>query len=367
MKHKQILFFFPGNFFLDIEGCHFRVLQELRYLLDNNCKVDVLIFDNIGGWKYKSDHFQHENMNVDVINYSPILEKFQKILFFANINISFSPMAKMFTNMINTNKYDAMFISYAPYAYLARLAQGKVKKIICDTHDFLTLWAYSKNEIPFDKLGKRIGRELKYLAEFTDIINISEYENYFFESFLSAKNHVLVPYSEMFEVQKNHKYKYDLIFVGSDNVFNIISINWFLEKVYPKISNLKLVIVGKVGNHIAKKNLLQNVEIVGRVEKLDEYYHKSKVAISPMIGGTGLKIKIIEALSYGKPVIASSVVKYGLISGFENSIFLATDEIQFIHYLQKIESILINNNICLYRSKYSKELYNKTLEKILNT
>lgn len=41
------------------------------------------------------------------------------------------------------------------------------------------------------------------------------------------------------------------------------------------------------------------------VEDLSTYYYKSKIALCPMLSGTGVKVKVVEALSYGLPVVCN--------------------------------------------------------------
>jgi hypothetical protein len=361
---KNVMFFFPGNLFLNSDGCHFRALQILNYLLDQDYKVDVVIINNIGGWQYSNNHFTHPNMNVYVLENSKV-EKFQKALYFCNLNIAFSPIAMKIKDLSRINNYDAAVIAYATYAYLVPVIRNKIKKIVCDTQDFLSLSAIQKSFISYKDIGSRLSRELKYLSEFDILLNISEYENYFFSSFLKNKSYVVTPYSNDVKCQE-YEIIYDIIYVGSDNAFNIKSINWFLREVYPHVRNLKLAIVGNVYTGIEKSLLTKNIDILGRVNDISEIYSKSKIAICPMIGGTGLKIKIIEALTYNKPVIASSVVKYGLIGNYEDAVYLASNEEEFVNYLHDINSFLEKNNVISYRDLYLKDTFYTKLDMVFN-
>jgi glycosyltransferase involved in cell wall biosynthesis len=50
-------------------------------------------------------------------------------------------------------------------------------------------------------------------------------------------------------------------------------------------------------------NIPPNVELVGYIESLDDIYIGAKALIYPSLSGTGIKNKVIEAMSYGIPVI----------------------------------------------------------------
>lgn len=109
-----------------------------------------------------------------------------------------------------------------------------------------------------------------------------------------------------FHLKKNKKF--DLLFLGSlDWDPNITGIIWFMDKVYPLLpNNIKVAIVGK--NPTAKIYNYKNegVEIFPNVASVESYYQSSKIFISPILTGGGINIKILEALSYGIPIVASS-------------------------------------------------------------
>ena len=61
-------------------------------------------------------------------------------------------------------------------------------------------------------------------------------------------------------------------------------------------------------------NPSQQIAGIGFVDSLDEFYMRQSLMISPLRYGTGLNMKILEALSYGKVVVTTSTS----IQGFEN-------------------------------------------------
>lgn len=53
-------------------------------------------------------------------------------------------------------------------------------------------------------------------------------------------------------------------------------------------------------------------EKLGFVEDIDDFYQDMDIILNPNIGGTGLKIKSVEALSFGKPLIATVDAMVGI-------------------------------------------------------
>lgn len=96
-----------------------------------------------------------------------------------------------------------------------------------------------------------------------------------------------------------------LLFVGALFNPNYDGIKWFINNVAPYI-NKKVKVVGK--DFEIKRDELQrsNVEIVGTVDNLDEYYYNAEAVIMPILYGDGMKVKTCEALMYGKTVLGTS-------------------------------------------------------------
>jgi glycosyltransferase involved in cell wall biosynthesis len=60
---------------------------------------------------------------------------------------------------------------------------------------------------------------------------------------------------------------------------------------------------------------------LGFVDDIGDLYRRTKIVISP-VDGTGLKIKVVEALSAGKPVFGSQHSIEGLPPGADDCVFI---------------------------------------------
>ncbi|MCB4825554.1 glycosyltransferase [Roseicella aerolata] len=109
-----------------------------------------------------------------------------------------------------------------------------------------------------------------------------------------------------------------LLFVGSDTSPNVDGLRWFLREVLPLIRQavpqVVLRVVGRVGHAIGPvpETLTGAVEVLGLVPDLAPYYRDAAVVVSPLLAGSGLKIKLVEALGHGKAVVATSVTLQGV-------------------------------------------------------
>jgi hypothetical protein len=126
-------------------------------------------------------------------------------------------------------------------------------------------------------------------------------------------------------IRSRHLYVlYDTLRVDKYNRnFNADEIKYFLNEIYPTVKlaypKLQFNIYGTSFN---KKNYkkylnLEGVNFKGFVEDIKSEIINQRFMIAPMISGSGLQNKVIEAMGLGRLVIGSEIVKSGL--PFSNS------------------------------------------------
>ena len=102
-----------------------------------------------------------------------------------------------------------------------------------------------------------------------------------------------------------------MIFVGSQNPHNIAGIQWFEKKVLPFLEDTKVHIIGKICKVVTDHpNFVKH----GMVDDIEDFYQNTKIAICPMLSGTGIKIKVLEALSHSLPVVTNRRGVDGLLN-----------------------------------------------------
>lgn len=98
-----------------------------------------------------------------------------------------------------------------------------------------------------------------------------------------------------------------VLFVGSSTAPNVIGLEWFLAAVWPEVKrrvrDCRLLVAGSVASSFPK--VIAGVQFLGIVANLDPLYEQAGVVISPLTIGSGLKIKLIEALGHGKAIVAT--------------------------------------------------------------
>ncbi len=120
-----------------------------------------------------------------------------------------------------------------------------------------------------------------------------------------------------------------LLFVGVDYRPNVEGVSWFIERILPFIrSSLRIVGKGMERHrHIWKRD---RVEVPGRVEDLDEEYMRADAVVIPLLSGSGMKIKTVEALMFGKRIFGTPEAFVGLDLDFSAVGALCQSEREFI-------------------------------------
>lgn len=106
----------------------------------------------------------------------------------------------------------------------------------------------------------------------------------------------------------NHK-KHDMLFYGNmGRPENYDAVIRFITNVFPKIpyEDKRLYVVGGNPEHIEKYRS-KNVIITGYIENPEWYFSSCNIFVAPIYMGAGIKIKIVEAMASGIPVITTDI------------------------------------------------------------
>ena len=102
-----------------------------------------------------------------------------------------------------------------------------------------------------------------------------------------------------------------LFHIGSMNWMpNQDGIRWFLNECWPLIHNsfpkLKLVLAGRHMPMWLKNTVMTGVDIQGEVENSTEFILENGIMVVPLFAGSGVRVKILESMALGKPVISTT-------------------------------------------------------------
>lgn len=167
-----------------------------------------------------------------------------------------------------------------------------------------------------------------------------------------------------------------IVFVGSmDYHANIDGVIEFAREVWPMLyqrhAQLIFTIVGRdPADEVRELASLPGIEITGTVADVRPYYREAVAAVVPLRVGGGSRLKILEAMAAGVPVVSTTLGAEGLEVSHERDILIAdTNEELGEAVAAVVESEAIGRRLCeggraLVSSRYDWQRAGESLFKI---
>ncbi|AEG18380.1 glycosyltransferase family 4 protein [Methanobacterium paludis] len=171
---------------------------------------------------------------------------------------------------------------------------------------------------------------------------------------------------------KNIGNKFKVLFVGLLSYQpNTDAVNIICNNIAPKCDeNVEFFIAGN--NHPVIKSKPKNVKFLGYVEDLKKCISEADICIAPLRYGSGTRLKILEYMVMGKPVVSTSKGAEG-INYVNNKHIVIEDNIESFAAViddllkdEKRRTQLGKEAKKLIKSKYDWQIYKKTLNKVYN-
>ena len=337
-------------------------------LLNNGHKVHLICMQTS---KHFSDEtspfFEHKNFSCSIIN---VNTNINPILLVWYDFLTASPyIAKRYFDKKFLKEIEKVIQTFQPdiihaeslytslyFKYLKKYSQPKIMRA---QNIESNIWKLrSKNEknilkkIYFHYLSKKLNTYELKIAHLADlIVSITEDDHNYFKKQIKNKAIITVPTGyQVKTIELNSTKEPNYIFFGALDWFpNIEALNWLIQKAWPEIltknPSAQLHIAGRNPN---KKDITQwkkakNIKFYGQVENAEEFLKNGKIVLVPLFTGSGIRIKIIEAMALGLPVVATTIAAKGINVKNHYNILLADTEKEFAK-----QAIELHENIELY-------------------
>ncbi|NEU14574.1 glycosyltransferase [Methylobacterium sp. BTF04] len=224
---------------------------------------------------------------------------------------------------------DAILLDYAFLAPARSYTLRPDARALIVMHDL-----FSSRVSRFDKIGALDSvalldpdEEYALLAQADGIVAIQRAEAETVGARLPNQSVILAPMAVSVVAEAAPGDDGSLLFVGSNTAPNIIGITWFLTSVWPAIlkrcPTTRLRLVGSVARGLV--DLPAGVTCLGVVADLTPIYQSTAIVISPLTVGSGLKIKLIEAMGFGKAIVATSMTVEGVEALVEGAVVVVDE------------------------------------------
>lgn len=206
--------------------------------------------------------------------------------------------------------------------------------------------------------------EIYYSKLYDKVIFVSDVETAYLNSKLPGKA-VTVPVgiNTVPEIELTGEPEKDLLsYVGNLKVAaNVDTLHWIISDILPKIHHdVKFMVIGKCPEYIRKQYQNNtNVIFTGRVENLVEYVRKSQIFLSPILYGTGIKTKILEAMSMEVPVVTNDIGAEGIMARDGKELWIRNDSATIA---EQVDYLLDHYDEAVSVAEVGRELVEKKYE-----
>ncbi|MBK7309517.1 MAG: glycosyltransferase family 4 protein [Sphingobacteriaceae bacterium] len=160
-------------------------------------------------------------------------------------------------------------------------------------------------------------------------------------------------------------------FGSMDWMPNLESVDWFLNNCWGKINakhpNCKFIIAGRHMPQKFKTLQLHNVQIEENVINNRDFYSTYDIMLVPLLSGSGLRIKLVEGLAYGKAIVSTSIGAEGIAITKGEHMLIADSAEEFTNAIDRLlSSATEKKNLEQNAKQFAKEhLVNRSITKKL--
>jgi polysaccharide biosynthesis protein PslH len=214
------------------------------------------------------------------------------------------------------NRFDAVIVTYVFLSKSFEAFNSGFPKVL-DTHD-----VFSNRYKRFLEIGQNPSwisffpaEEKKGFNRADLILSVQQNEIDFIKKLGVEKKVLLVGHTLDYDPAPAGN-KNTLLFVSSFNPLNVNAINDFISHVFPRVKesipDCKLLIAGSIDRVSSEILSGEKIEFLGEFEDIKDAYKQGYIVICPIQSGTGIKVKLLEALSFGKPSVVAPAAAEGL-------------------------------------------------------
>ena len=167
-----------------------------------------------------------------------------------------------------------------------------------------------------------------------------------------------------FFVPQNVNKKYDIIFFGNMSYPpNVSAAQYLCKEILPELikvnPQIKVVIAGADPAREVQALASKNVEITGWVDDMRTLIAQSKVAVAPMLIGTGLQNKLLQAMAMRIPCVTSTLANNALGAQHGESIMVGRTTEDYVKWISALlQDELLSNKIALKGEQFVKANFN---------
>lgn len=164
-------------------------------------------------------------------------------------------------------------------------------------------------------LAKRMKAfEIESINKADIVIPVSETDMTIFRQYGCNRPHTSIPTGYVFDSLPaiSDKEENAVAFIGGmDWMPNREGVEWFINKVWPKVleqvPDAKFYLAGRNFPDEIRNLKVQGLVVVGEVEDAKQFISSKTISIVPLFAGSGMRVKIVEAMALGRAIVSTTV------------------------------------------------------------
>ncbi len=230
-----------------------------------------------------------------------------------------------------SKKYDIVVCEYAAMSKAFDFFGGNVFKIL-DTHDVFTdrykVYLYHNLKPEWVSLYK--DQEKKALKRADLVLAVLEKDERFFLENCKVNTAIYNAIPAIVKMPPR-AFEFKLLYIASGNDINVATLDFFIKQVFPEILNVHPQTQLLVGGNICERVKITHpsIQLTGRWTNVEDFYAMGDIVINPETSGTGYKVKALEALAFGMPLVSTRAGAMGAVEPFKNHIWLVDEATDF--------------------------------------
>lgn len=269
--------------------------------------------------------------------------------------------------LIKRNDYDIVYFDFSQMFLYAKFLKHKNKVLM--SHDVITQ-RYLRMKHPI--ISKFCFLTEKWILSTKNghIFTFSQKDSNLIYSYFKQKSTPTTFYlsRDTIDASLSQIGDYFVLFAMWKRADNYEGLDWFLKYVYSDLDeNIKIKIIGSGLNEKLKERIscYNEIEYLGFVDNPYPIIANAKALISPLFTGAGVKVKVIESLACGTPVIGTDISFEGIDEGFSNFMLLANSPEDYIRKIKTLDIPLCDR--FKFKSDFIANYSNKSIIQYINS
>lgn len=332
------------------DGSSIAIYNMAQGLIDNGAELHLLTVNTKKHFKADKDvpedfkkntHYTSVYQNTDTGAVGAFMNLFSSISYFVS-RFYFAEFEDKLVDTLTKNKFDIIQIEGVFMAvYIDTIRRHSKAKIVLRAHNVEhKIWERHLSNSKKSVLNGYLSLQNKRLKKFEQdtlnkidaVVSITDHDKLLFEQMGFKKNIFtcitgvdVAQYQSKQNVQVKPK---TVFYFGSmDWMPNQEAVRWFLENCWEKIGkavpDAKFIIAGRGMPQSFLQLNLPNVLVIENVKDSKTFFEQYQIMAVPLLSGSGLRIKIIEGMAYGKPIVSTSIGAEGIYCDPKNDIIIA--------------------------------------------